>query len=74
MANQALPKRELSLSEMLADPIVQAVMGRDGVTRQNVEDVIERALTPIRNRCLASSCLCTAAGVPPRKDDAGPDR
>lgn len=32
--------RELSLAEMLADPIVIAVMARDGVTRQDVEDLI----------------------------------
>lgn len=32
--------KELSLAEMLADPIVIAVMARDGVTRQDVEDLI----------------------------------
>ena len=32
--------RELSLQEMLADPIVQTVMARDGVTKQDVEDLI----------------------------------
>ena len=32
--------RELSLPEMLADPIVQAVMARDGVTREEVEGLI----------------------------------
>ena len=31
------PDRELSLPEMLADPIVQMVMARDGVTKQDVE-------------------------------------
>lgn len=33
--------RELSLPEMLADPIVQTVMARDGVTKQDVEALIE---------------------------------
>ena len=32
--------RELSLAEMLADPIVQTVMARDGVTKQDVEGLI----------------------------------
>lgn len=32
--------RELSLAEMLADPIVQAVLARDGVTKEEVEDLI----------------------------------
>ena len=32
--------KELSLSEMLADPIVQAVMARDGVTDEDVEGLI----------------------------------
>jgi hypothetical protein len=34
------PNRALSLSEMLADPIVRAVMARDGVTEQDVEGLI----------------------------------
>ncbi len=34
------PDRELSLPEMLADPIVQMVMARDGVTKQDVEGLI----------------------------------
>ena len=34
------PDRELSLQEMLADPIVQMVMARDGVTKQDVEGLI----------------------------------
>ncbi|GBE42687.1 hypothetical protein BMS3Bbin10_00749 [bacterium BMS3Bbin10] len=32
---------ELSLQEMLADPIVQTMMARDGVTRQEVEGLME---------------------------------
>ena len=32
--------KELSLSEMLADPIVRAVMARDGVTDGDVEGLI----------------------------------
>ncbi len=34
--------RELSLPEILADPIVQAVMVHDGVTRKELEDLIAR--------------------------------
>ena len=34
------PELELSLPEMLADPIVQMVMARDGVTKQDVEGLI----------------------------------
>ncbi len=37
----ARPDRELSLLEILADPIVQMVMARDGVTKQDVEGLIE---------------------------------
>ncbi len=36
----SIPDRELSLPEMLADPIVQTVMARDGVTKQDVEGLI----------------------------------
>jgi hypothetical protein len=32
--------RELSLAEMLADPIVQAILARDGITKEEVEDLI----------------------------------
>ena len=32
--------REPSLAEMLADPIVQEVLARDGVTKEEVEDLI----------------------------------
>ena len=32
--------RELSLAEMLSDPIVQAVLARDGVTKDEVEGLI----------------------------------
>ena len=32
--------RELSLPEMLADPIVRAVMARDGVAKRDLESVI----------------------------------
>jgi hypothetical protein len=37
---RSIPNRELSLPEMLADPIVQIVMARDGVTKQDVEGLI----------------------------------
>ncbi len=36
----ARPDRELSLPEMLADPIVQMVMARDGVAKQDVGGLI----------------------------------
>ena len=32
--------RELSLAEMLADSIVQAVLAREGATKEEVEDLI----------------------------------
>jgi hypothetical protein len=35
--------KELTLDELLADPIVQLVMRRDGVTTEDVRKVIERA-------------------------------
>lgn len=35
-----IPGNELSLSDMLADPIVRAVMARDGVTKDDVEGLI----------------------------------
>jgi len=35
--------KELTLDELLADPIVQLVMQRDGVTADDVRQVIERA-------------------------------
>jgi hypothetical protein len=41
MAGFTTTSRELSLHEMLADPIVQTVMARDGVTKQDVEALIE---------------------------------
>ncbi len=41
MAGFTTTRRELSLHEMLADPIVQTVMARDGVTKQDVEGLIE---------------------------------
>jgi len=34
------PGREASLREMLDDPIMHLVMARDGVSRQEVEDLI----------------------------------
>jgi len=34
---------ELSFKEMLSDPIVQTVMARDGITRRDLEDMIEAA-------------------------------
>lgn len=34
------PGREASLREMLDDPIMHLVMARDGVSRQEVEDLV----------------------------------
>lgn len=39
----AEPHKELTLDELLADPIVQLVMQRDGVTAEDVRKVNERA-------------------------------
>ncbi|MEN3951481.1 hypothetical protein [Iodidimonas sp. SYSU 1G8] len=36
--------REMTLQEMLADPIVRAVMARDGVTEAAIHAALERAL------------------------------
>ncbi len=41
MAGFTTTTREPSLQEMLADPIVQTVMARDGVTKQDVEVLIK---------------------------------
>lgn len=38
-----LPIREPTISEMLSDPVVQKVMARDGVTREEVEDLVRAA-------------------------------
>ena len=45
--------RELSLPEMLADPIVQTVMARDGVTKQDVEALIETVRARMADRQMA---------------------
>jgi|GEM_PF-1994936 len=41
MTDFTVTSKELSLHEMLADPIVQTVMKRDGVTRHQIEGLIE---------------------------------
>ena len=41
MTDSTMVTRELSLQEMLAAPIVQTMMARDGVTRQDVEGLFE---------------------------------
>jgi hypothetical protein len=40
MTDFTTPKGELSLQEMLADPIVQRMMARDGVAKQDLEGLI----------------------------------
>ena len=39
MANFTMMSRELSLHEMLTDPIVQTMMARDGVKKEDVESL-----------------------------------
>jgi len=41
--DRAKPEPELTVSEMLSDPIVQKVMDHDGVTRPEVENLIRAA-------------------------------
>ena len=45
--------RELSLQEMLTDPIVETVMARDGVTKQDVEVLIETVRDRMAGRQMA---------------------
>lgn len=40
MTDSTIVSKELSLHEMLADPIVQTVMARDGVTAQQVKSIV----------------------------------
>lgn len=40
MTNSTGTGNEISLSEMFADPIVQTVMERDGVTVRELEDLV----------------------------------
>ena len=49
MAGLSTTTRELSLRKMLADPIVQTVMTRDGVTKEDVADL----LATVRDRMAA---------------------
>ena len=49
---------ELTLPEMLADPIVQMVMARDGVRKEDVESLFEakrREAARVRSRCPRAS-------------------
>ena len=54
MAGFTTTTRELSLQEMLADPIVQTVMARDGVTKQDVEGLIETVRDRMAGRQMAA--------------------
>ena len=40
MTNGATPGGELSLRQMLDDPVVRVIMARDGVSRGQVEDLV----------------------------------
>ena len=42
MSQQRRPARELSLDELLADPLVQLLMRRDGVDLVELERIIAR--------------------------------
>jgi hypothetical protein len=53
MATRQMPRSELSLAEMLVDPIVQTVMARDGVIKAELEGLIHAA----RRDVLAESAL-----------------
>lgn len=67
MANDAIADHELSVPEMLADPIVQSVMVRDGVTREELEGLIA---TVCQN--LAGSQRQEARRAGPRPGAAAP--
>jgi len=54
MAIDATRYRELSLPEMLADPMVQTVMARDGVTKAELESLISVVKSKLGGGRLAS--------------------
>jgi hypothetical protein len=54
VSTSSTPDRELSLAEMLADPIVQTVMTRDGVTTEEMEGLIGAVRDRLAGRRVAS--------------------
>ncbi|WP_035691686.1 hypothetical protein [Azospirillum halopraeferens] len=54
---QTLTQHTPTLAEMLDDPIVVAVMRRDGISREHVVDLIARVRRNLRDRHLRSESL-----------------
>jgi hypothetical protein len=52
--------QEPRLADLLADPVVHLVMGRDGLVRSDVEAAIARGQSALRRR-LCGAALCCAA-------------
>ncbi len=61
---QSFSDRELSLREMLADPIVRMVMARDGVTKKDVECVVGAARDRMAGRQMESRGMTTRRQAP----------
>lgn len=58
MAINSMRDRELSLPEMLADPIVQTVMARDGVTKTELESLIAAVANKLGGGRLGNRHTC----------------
>lgn len=72
-------RTELTLQEMLDDPIVHAVMACDGVTRREVEQVIQTARgirfdEKVRTGESARKPTCCCGRAPGSTDDARGNR
>ena len=63
MTNGATPGGELSLRQMLDDPVVRVIMARDGVSRGQVEDLVARLR---RRRPGADARTSDRTGAPER--------
>jgi len=50
--------RELTLTEMLVDPIIRAVMTRDGVTKQEVEALLVTVRVRIGHQPITGCEIC----------------
>lgn len=66
MAEPALPARMPSLGEILAEPIVRALMRRDGVTEQGIVTVLSRAKLRLLDAGLAPRGARLAVPAPGR--------
>ena len=62
MSRYARGGSEPSLDEMLGDPVVRAVMARDGVTDERVRDALAQA----RSRPITETQPETVRGAEPR--------